>query len=164
MNPLELLADSLGGNLGMLKATISDFSDQDMLTRPTPAANNAIWQLGHMAVSDPWMFGTAGFPNAVPATPAEWAGKFDSDQAKNDDPAFFPKKDEVLSYMERARETLAKWVKTLTPLDLEKPMPDPIKGFAPTLGHLILMIPVHTAMHVGQLQVIRRKLGKPVLF
>ena len=35
---------------------------------------------------------------------------------------------------------------------------------APTYGHVAALIPEHTAMHVGQLQVIRRRLGKPVLF
>jgi hypothetical protein len=36
--------------------------------------------------------------------------------------------------------------------------------FAPTVGHLVLMIASHIMMHVGQMQVIRRKLGKPLLF
>ena len=74
------------------------------------------------------------------------------------------KKADLLAYLDQAREALAKWVKTLNQADLEKQTPPPISGFAPTVGHLILMIPIHTAMHLGQFQVIRRKLGKPVLF
>jgi len=34
----------------------------------------------------------------------------------------------------------------------------------PTMGHLVQLLPSHFAMHVGQMQVIRRKLGKPLLF
>jgi hypothetical protein len=39
-----------------------------------------------------------------------------------------------------------------------------VADFAPTTGHLALMTASHIMMHVGQLQVIRRKLGKPLLF
>jgi len=35
---------------------------------------------------------------------------------------------------------------------------------APTLGALILLQSNHTLMHAGQFTVVRRKLGKPVLF
>ena len=31
------------------------------------------------------------------------------------------------------------------------------------VGHLLEMLPAHVVMHVGQLQVIRRKLSKPLL-
>ncbi len=36
--------------------------------------------------------------------------------------------------------------------------------FAPTVGHLLLMLSNHDLMHAGQFSVLRRKLGKPVLF
>ena len=45
-----------------------------------------------------------------------------------------------------------------------RPSPEAFAKFAPTLGQLVLMVPLHTGMHVGQIQVIRRKLNKPVLF
>jgi hypothetical protein len=32
------------------------------------------------------------------------------------------------------------------------------------VGDILMLHPAHLAMHVGQIQVIRRKLGKPVLF
>jgi hypothetical protein len=37
-------------------------------------------------------------------------------------------------------------------------------AFAPTVGHLVTMTISHFMMHTGQFQVIRRKLGKPLLF
>ena len=36
--------------------------------------------------------------------------------------------------------------------------------FTPTLGALIILIANHTMMHAGQFTVVRRKLGKPVIF
>jgi hypothetical protein len=56
------------------------------------------------------------------------------------------------------------WVKTLTPADLDKPTPEKMRNWAPTVGHLVTMLPNHLTMHLGQIQVIRRKLGKPILF
>jgi len=41
---------------------------------------------------------------------------------------------------------------------------DAIKSFAPTIAHLVHVLPMHVNMHIGQIQVIRRTLGKPVLF
>lgn len=164
MIPMQQLVDVLNGNLGMIRMTLADFSDQDMLVRPAPSANHAIWQLGHLAVTEPWMLSKAGFPQALPEPPAGWNEKFNPKSNKTNDAAFFPKKDEVLAYYDKVRAAFASWVVTLKEADLEKPMPDPIKGFAPTLGQLVLMMPIHAAMHVGQFQVIRRALGKPVLF
>jgi hypothetical protein len=161
---MQLLADVLTGNFGMLRATLADFSDQDMLVRPAPAANHALWQLGHLAVTEPWMLTKAGYPDAVPAAPDGWGEKFNPKNTKVDDASFFPKKDEVLAYYDRVRTAFASWMSKVTEAELAKPMPDPLKGFAPTLGHLLLAAPVHAAMHLGQFQVIRRKLGKPVLF
>jgi len=39
-----------------------------------------------------------------------------------------------------------------------------MQQMCPTVAHMALLQIGHIAMHVGQFQVIRRKLGKPVLF
>jgi hypothetical protein len=36
--------------------------------------------------------------------------------------------------------------------------------FAPTVGAMLLLNANHVLMHAGQFSVVRRKLGKPVLF
>jgi hypothetical protein len=48
--------------------------------------------------------------------------------------------------------------------DLDKPTQGNMAQFAPTLGALLLLQSNHTLMHAGQFTVLRRKLGKPVLF
>jgi hypothetical protein len=69
-----------------------------------------------------------------------------------------------LAQFEKVRSATVKWIRSLTEEDCNRPMPEKLHGFARTWGELAIMIPVHLAMHVGQIQVIRRKLGKPVLF
>jgi len=163
MTPVELIADSLTGNFHMLKFTVADFSDQEMLVRPVPAANHALWQIGHLAVSEQRFLAAVAGEGAAPP-PAQWAGKFTAETTRTDDLAFFPKRDEVLTYFEQVRNAAAAWVRSLSQTDLEKPTSGRMASFAPTFGHLALMLANHTSMHLGQFQVIRRKLGKPVLF
>ena len=48
--------------------------------------------------------------------------------------------------------------------DLDKPTPGEMAKYAPTVGALFLLTSNHVMMHAGQFTVVRRKLGKPVLF
>lgn len=161
---IEILAAGVERNLNVVKMTVSDFTDADLFVRPTPGANHAAWQLGHLSVSETNLINTAR-PNAMPALPAGMAERFNSKTTSVDDPAKFAiTKQQLLDCLAGVRSNTVKWIKTLSPNDLAQPTPERLRNFAPDLGQLILMLPVHTAMHVGQLQVIRRKLGKPVLF
>ena len=162
MTQTEILAELLGRNLEMLKSTIADFSDADMLVRPCPQANHGIWQLGHLAGSESRTAST--LTGSAPIAPADWTDKFTKETAAKDDPNFFPKKAEVLDVLSKARAATIAWVRSAQPADFAKPTPERLQKFAPTFGHLVNMTPSHMAMHVGQFQVIRRKLGRPILF
>jgi len=162
MTQTELMADVLNRNLEMVKMTVADFSDAEMLVRPVPSANHAAWQLGHLINSEAHMV-NAIKPGSVPA-PAGYSDKFTKETAKIDDPKFFPKKAELLDALAKVRTASIAWVKTLTSADMDRPGPERMKDFAPTAGHVAAMLPVHATMHMGQFQVIRRKLGRPVMF
>jgi hypothetical protein len=103
-------------------------------------------------------------PDCAPELPAGFAEKFKKETARNDDPNFFPKKAELLDMFSKVRAATVAWARDLSPADLEKPAPEKLRGWAPTTAHLVAAIPGHVMMHVGQFQVSRRKLGKPVLF
>jgi hypothetical protein len=163
MTQSELNAELLKGNLEMLKGTLADFSDADMLVRPCPGANHPTWQIGHMINSETSMLNGVK-PGAGPQLPAGFADKFTKETASNDDPNFFPKKAELLDTFSKVRAATIAWAKGLTPADLEQPTPEKMRKWAPTTAHLVAMVPAHVMMHVGQFQVARRKLGKPVLF
>jgi hypothetical protein len=163
MNVTEFLADNLNRNQQMITATLADFSDADLLVRPCPGANNVAWQLGHLIKSE--ASALAGFaPGAAPTLPAGFADKFTKETASKDDPSFFPKKAELLDLFGKVRAATVAWAKGLKEADLNQASPERMRGWAPTAGHWLAAAPGHVAMHVGQFQVIRRKLGKPVLF
>ena len=163
MTQTQLLADLLKGNLEFVKMTVADFSDADMLVRPCPGANHAAWQLGHLTNSESGALAMFAPEKARPA-PAGFKEKFTKETARIDDPKFFPGKAELIEAFSGARLATMEWAKSLSPADLERPSPDKVRSWAPTIGHYVAMTPVHVAMHVGQFQVIRRRLAKPVLF
>jgi hypothetical protein len=163
MTELELAADVLKRNTDMIQMTLADFSDADMLVRPCPGANHSTWQLGHLIGAE-FRLASAFQIGSLPELPAGFAEKFTKETASKDDAAFFPNKATLWDQFLKTRNGTIAWVRTLKPADLEKPSPERFAARIPTLGHVVALIPSHTAMHVGQFQVIRRKLGKPVLF
>jgi hypothetical protein len=163
MTQNELLADVVKQNFEMVKWHLADFSDADMMARPVPNANHAAWQMAHLAnfaVSQVSVLA----PDAKVKLPENFAKSQGPEAAKSDDPALFPTKAEVLGIMEAAVKAQISAIGKLSSDDLAKQSPEKFRSFAPTIGHLIQLGPQHLSMHVGQFQVIRRKLGKPVLF
>jgi hypothetical protein len=162
MTAIELLAGNCAGNLEMLKWMLGDFSDADMMVRPCPGANHAAWQLGHLVSSETFM--ASGCGAAMPELPAGFNERFDNKRTSVDDPKAFASKAELLDLLAKTRAATVKWIGSLTEADLAKPGPEKMRQYAPTVGNVVCMIETHLVMHLGQMQVIRRKLGKPVLF
>jgi len=163
MTHIEFIVATLKRDVEMVKMTLADLSDAEMLVRPVAGANHATWQVGHLVVAESRLV-NAAVPGAVPPPPSGYTDKFNKETASKDDPEFFPKKSELLENLGKAREATIAWAKTLTPADLDKTIPPPTDRFAPTVGQLLHALPLHVGMHLGQFQVLRRKLGRPVLF
>ena len=56
------------------------------------------------------------------------------------------------------------FVKNIKPEELSKDAPEEMRSYAPKISDVVLLQLSHLGMHMGQIQVLRRKLGKPVLF
>lgn len=159
----ETLAAVVQQNLEMLKVHMGDFSEVEWMTRPVPAANHTAWQMTHLAQFDAMVAGVLS-PGAKVSVPASFEQAQGKEAAKSDDPKKFPTKAEVLKVMDEANAIQVAALKKMSDADFAKPSPEQCQGFAPTVGHLVLLLPSHAAMHLGQIQVIRRKLGRPVMF
>ena len=160
MTDKDVLTDIYRQQGRVLAGHLGDFSEADMLVRPAENANHAAWHLGHLTAS----FG-ALINMAMPgAFRAELQGFIDRHTAKGSrlDDGFAPK-DELLRKFNDANERAIQWMLGLSDADKAKAV-EALKNFAPTVGHLVYVLPIHINMHIGQIQVIRRKLGKPVLF
>jgi hypothetical protein len=161
MNHKQLLIDTYRQMAGLVDAHFSDYSDADMLARPCDAANHAAWQLGHLITSTANLV-NMGSKDAFPAPSPEETKRYSREGCRLNDG--FASKAELLRRFGETNERAIKWIEGLSDADMDKPMPEALQAFAPTLGHLAYMLPSHVMMHLGQIQGIRRKLGKPVLF
>src|SRR5687767_9620208 len=159
----EVFINTLMFNARLVKMTLGDFSDADMLVRPVPSANHATWQLGHMLASETRMINGMK-PGAGAALPDGFLERFNGKTTSVDDPARLATKAQLLELLDKVRAASIQFVQALTIDDLPKPGPEQIRQLAPTVGDVVQLIPNHASMHIGQIQVIRRRLGKPVLF
>ncbi len=162
MTNSELLAAHLKGDLGMLTWHLADFSEADMIVRPCPGANHANWQVGHLLGSTGRLLAMvdSSFVTPVPAALGE---KYTKESSKADDPKQFATLEELRAALTQLAEAAHVWASRLTPETLNGKSPDWAQDFAPTKDLFLAFIASHVQMHIGQVQVIRRLLGKPHL-
>ena len=138
---------------------------EEMARAKTPGIYNAngLWQIGQLIAAEAMMVNTSAGKTII-ELPAGFAERYTKETSSIDDPAKLGNKKDLMALFDKVREKTCAWAATLTPADMAKPTPEKMRQFVPTVGHLANMIPVHVAMHIGQIQVLRRKLGKPILF
>ena len=163
MTAKDAIKTALTGTQKMVDWYLSDLSDADLLVRPVPAANHLAWQLGHLIHSEVSLLGQ--LPGAAyPELPAGWAEQHSKNTAAMDPPKGFGTKADYLNRFNKAREATLATLSKMSDADLDKPTQGNMAQYAPKLGALIMLQSNHTLLHVGQFTVVRRKLGKPVLF
>lgn len=163
MNAKEAVKTALTDTQKMLAMYVSDLSDADLLVRPVPGANHIAWQLGHLVGAEGYLGGQ--IPGAAyPELPAGFAEQHGKATAAAEPPQGFRTKKEYLELFNRMREaTLANLAK-MSDADLDAKITGSMAPYAPTAGAMFLLVSNHVLMHAGQFTVVRRKLGKPVLF
>jgi uncharacterized damage-inducible protein DinB len=162
MTAKDVMKNALTSTQHMLGMFLADLSDADLLVRPVPNANHIAWQLGHLLKSENQFIGQAG--GTPPKLPDGWSDQYSKQTASQDPPKGFATKAQYLELLTKSREAMLSALATLSEADLDKPTTGDIAKFAPTVGSLFLLTANHTMMHAGQFTVLRRKLGKPVLF
>ncbi len=162
MKAQDAIRSSLTLSKKMVSFFLNDLSDADLLVRPVPNANHIAWQLGHLIVSERGMCG--GFlPGAAhPELPAGFAEQHSQDAHGKD--TGFATKAVYLDLFNKVRQATLDAAEKLSDADLDKPTSGRVAEMAPTVGLLLLLNGDHFWMHAGQWSVVRRKLGKPVLF
>lgn len=145
----------------ILTTYLSDLDDADLMVRSVPGANHIAWQLGHLVSSEQSMLTGAGF--SMPDLPDGFAASYTKETSTSDDATKFHKKDEYLTLMAEQRTATLAALEAISATDLDKPSPESMREYAPTIGALFNIVGVHVMMHAPQFVPVRRKLGKPVL-
>ena len=164
MSGCEVMVVALETTLATLEMLVADFGDAELLVRPVPGANHAAWQLGNVILGDSFLV-TAELPGVkYPELPAGFADLHGGKGSKVDADSGFLTKDGYLKLLREVRATTVTVVRGLSDADLSQPSSEAMRWAGPTLAHVLLFAANHPMLHAGQFSVIRRKLGKPVLF
>lgn len=147
----------------VLRMTIEDLSDADLLVRPVPNANHIAWQMGHLIVSENQIVNGLK-PGSAPALPEGFAEAYSKETASIDDPARFHGKATYLKLYDEQRKAALDLLATMSEQDFDRPAPDKMRAYAPTVGEAFIMLGTHQFMHGGQFTPVRRKLNKSILF
>lgn len=160
MTTKEAMKYSMGMSRDIIHQYISDLSDDELLIRPVPGMNHIAWQLGHLISSERQMISAIG--HTMPELPAGFEKAHSRETVGSDDRAGFASRERYTDLMRQMREA------TLTALDatpeseFDKPGPEGMRAYAPTVGSVFAMIANHELMHCGQFVPVRRMCGKPV--
>jgi len=159
---MQDVLSSFAYSLDYLRELVADLSEQEMVAQPSRIMNHAAWTIGHLTYSCQAIGGEIGL---APWLPDDWRARFGTGSvAMNDPSAYAPKSLAIVRLGEgQARITAA--VLSLTDSQLSAPLPDErFRSVLPSVRHALTQVLVaHTALHVGQLILWRKALGKASL-
>lgn len=158
----QLVAQELlGTSRYVLSAYLSDMTDQDILVCPVQGAHHTAWQLGHLLLNECRMVEgvKAGSGVSLPTDFEHAHGKEVPLEATQGCLS-------VAEYKELMNSQRAKTLALLMELeegDFSQPAPEFMRGYAKHVSSVFMSIASHELMHAGQIAVVRRRLGKPVV-
>jgi hypothetical protein len=162
MNSREAIKNSMDVSEMVCMAYLNDMNDDELMMRPQENCNHINWQIGHLISSDHQMV-SGCLPDAMPALPEGFAEKYSRETCANNDAAKFCKKDELFSVYKQQRSAAQAALDKLSDDDLDKPAPEEMQAYAPSVGAAFNMLGSHWLMHAGQWAVVRRQAGKPIV-
>jgi uncharacterized damage-inducible protein DinB len=160
VTPSDAIAVALEASRKLFHRYLDDLKPEHFSHQPAAGLNSAAWIVGHLAGTDRRILSLRLGVTDLPVVPAGFEERFlptraaAGVQAELGDPA------ELVALFDAHRDRLIAVVRTLTPGELNEPLPTPHPLFA-TKGEAASFMAVHTAMHLGQVTVIRRVLGYP---
>ncbi len=162
MNAKDVMRQVAETSHMLAQAYVADLDEADLVVRSVPGSNHIAWQLGHMIGGTSKMLHELG--KAAPELPAGFIEAHGKDAAGVDDRSRFPTKAQYLALLEQAKAAILAAIDATPETDFDKPGPESMRDYAPTVGAGLLILGQHWMMHTGQFVPIRRKLGKPALF
>jgi hypothetical protein len=144
---------------------VSDLSDADLLVRPVPQANHIAWQLGHLILRQRHSIGSQDLGVEYPELTPGFEDRHSDAAAGMEPPCGFLSKAEYLALWTKCHAATMAALASLSDADLDRPSKYDAAKIGPTLGDLFLALtPTQCGPHIGQFAIVRRKLGKPVLY
>lgn len=161
MNAKDVIRYNTKLGHSMTTTYLSDMTDAELMQRPVPGANHIKWQLGHLIVSERGLLRSMGAK--MPELPEGFEPAHSRDNTACDDVSKFWPKQTYLDLMQQMHEAAMACLADFPDAKLSEPGPEATRSYLPTNMAVFNMTGSHEIMHVGQIAVLRRKLGKPVV-
>ena len=161
MKAADIITIAFGTNDFILNTYLQDLSDEEILLAPTAGANSIAWQLGHL-ISSENSFVESMKPGTSPKLPEGFPARHSKEGAIESSTAGYLTKDQYLSLRQAQRAATLGYLATLSEEDLDKPGPEAMRSWIPTIGAGFTLFAGHGLLHAGQIAVLRRKLGKDI--
>ena len=156
----DIIIRGLAGSQALLNRYTADLTPAEFLHRPAAAANCTAWLIGHLAMSDRRVLTQMGAAD-LPPLPDGFEKRFSRDEGCPQ-AADFGDVTGLMAIFNRHRELLIERVKAASNEALDKPLEKPHPMFG-KVGEMVAFMSLHTAMHAGQITIVRRSLGRPPL-
>ncbi len=157
----EVIKEVLGTARFVMSSYLRDLRDDELLVQPVAGAHNAAWQLGHLIVSECKMADGVRAGSGIKLPEG-----FEAAHPKDATAGTMPRTYSKAEYEALMRDQRLKTLQLLDSLSAEAlsaPAPEFMRAYAPHVGSVFASIAGHELMHSGQIAVIRRALGKPVV-
>ena len=162
MKTADAIKQAYGFSQMVMSAYIGDLTDADLMERPGEGCNTIAWQLGHLISSECNLLNMA-VPDAAVSLPDGFDEKHSKENAGSDDASHFCSKADYMELFEKVKTATFAAIDGLTDEDFDKPGPEAMRDFCPTIGSLLILVATHVMMHVGQVVPVRRRLDKPIV-
>lgn len=157
-NALQVLAFGLKSTGRMVEMFCEDLKPEEYLFRTTPKANCVAWLLGHLISIDHRVTKALGGTN-LPELPEGFTQRFSREgdaPGAND----FGDVTKLLPLFRESRMAFVNATLAVNQSTLDRPLEKPSPRYS-TNGEMVAFMAHHTAMHAGQITMIRRALGRP---
>ena len=148
-----------------LHSLLADIQTDEWLRIPPGAPSHIGWQVGHLAVAQYglMLFRQRGRAEGDMELMPGWLRKnFGRGSQANDDAQLNPPRDEMLRLLDKIHLQALTEARQLTAAVLAEPADMPYAIYPMKLGAL-LFAPLHESIHIGQIGLLRRLLGKATL-
>ena len=155
----EIIANGLAANANLLHRYLDDLKVEDYSHQPLPGANSTAWILGHLVITDRRVIKALG--GTPPAVPDGFEARFTQTGKPAESQHDLGHGPDLLTLFDATRSALIDAVRACPAEKLAGPAGRESPMYS-TLGELAAFMGQHTAMHVGQVTVVRRSLNYPV--
>jgi hypothetical protein len=155
----EAMAFALTKSQFMIHRMIDDLKPHEFEHQPFPGVNCIAWVVGHLTLTDRRQLTWLGVPD-LPPVPDGFEERFKVTRTTAVEQKGFGDPKELVALFDAHRRKLIDCLPTVDPAKFFEPPSFQTPMFADR-GEGTLFMGLHTAMHSGQISLIRRSLGYP---